>query len=204
MVLLNSSRPISSSSVDLNSSETSFSSWMVGWKVRRVFPRLFAASARPLGPKTRSATTPITRTSGVPTPSREAFVRTRSAPPDRALLAPASRSRPVRRDLRTSGAPARYPLAGAPALPPRQKTLADDLSIALGASARCLAAQPLYLVYETLRDPVLNRCQRLEIFRRVPNISVAVLVNLLIGAQGVLYTGCQPVRFQYFQESRNF
>lgn len=105
----------------------------------------------------------------------------------------------MRRDLRTSGAPARYPLAGAPALPPRQKTLADDLSIALGASARCLAA---LAALSCLRDPVLNR--QMEIFRRVPNISVAVLVNLLIGAQGVLYTGCQPVRFQYFQESRNF
>lgn len=48
---------------------------MVGWKARSVCPKPRAASARPLGPNTSNATTPITKASGAPTPKREAWRR---------------------------------------------------------------------------------------------------------------------------------
>ena len=43
---------------------------MVGWKARSVLPSCFAISAKPLGPNTRSATTPMTSASGAPTPNK--------------------------------------------------------------------------------------------------------------------------------------
>ena len=71
---LMSSSPISSSSVSLNSRLTSCSSRMVGWKARSVLPSCFAISAKPLGPNTRSATTPMTSASGAPTPNKDAEI----------------------------------------------------------------------------------------------------------------------------------
>mmetsp|Transcript_12620 Transcript_12620/g.41587 ORF Transcript_12620/g.41587 Transcript_12620/m.41587 type:complete len:207 (+) Transcript_12620:274-894(+) len=68
-----SSNASSSSSVCLNSFDTCVSSWMVGWNARSAEPRLRAISASPFGPNTSSATTPITRASGAPTPSKEAL-----------------------------------------------------------------------------------------------------------------------------------
>jgi hypothetical protein len=55
------------------------SSLMVGWKARSVCPTPRAASARPLGPNTSSATTPITKASGAPTPNTEACRRQQHA-----------------------------------------------------------------------------------------------------------------------------
>lgn len=44
----------------------------MGWKAFKVFPKFRATSANPLGPKTRRATTAMTRASGAPTPRRDA------------------------------------------------------------------------------------------------------------------------------------
>mmetsp|Transcript_38332 Transcript_38332/g.97085 ORF Transcript_38332/g.97085 Transcript_38332/m.97085 type:complete len:284 (+) Transcript_38332:392-1243(+) len=74
-----SSSPISSSMVLFRSLETDASSWIVGCSERTALPRLLAASARPLGPNTTSATTPIITASGAPTPSREARTSTAAA-----------------------------------------------------------------------------------------------------------------------------
>lgn len=83
----NSSIPISDSSVLLNSLETSCSSRIVGWNAFSVCPRVRAASASPFGPKTIRETTPMTRTSGVPTPrNAEVVERAGAAPKELPML----------------------------------------------------------------------------------------------------------------------